>query len=216
MALTGGFLTLFLVVHMLGNLQLFLPEGLGRASFNAYSAALTSNVGIKLAGWLTYTAIVVHAAISVAVWRRNRRGRPTPYLLERAAASSPWYARSMGSLGVVTLSFIVWHMQTFWYRYHWGPIGADANGNKDLYTVVVTAFREPWIVGVYVLCMLALGFHLQHGLAAVMRSLGGFGSRLDALAPRMARTVAWSLAGPFTAMPVYVYVVHVIFPGEAS
>lgn len=205
MAATGLFLTLFLVVHMLGNLQLFLPEATARPSFNAYSAALTSSLPIKLAGWATYAAVLGHALLSALVWRRNRRGRPRGYARERPSASSPWYARSMGWLGVVTLSFLVWHMQTFWYRYHWGPIGRDAHGHKDLYTVVVTAFGQPWIVVLYVLAMIALGFHLQHGLAAAVRSLGGYGAGLEARVPRLARGIAWTLVTPFVVMPVYVF-----------
>lgn len=206
MALTGLFLVLFLVVHMLGNLQLFLPEASARTSFNAYSATLTSNIVIKVAGWVTYASVAGHVVVSVLLARRNRQGRRHPYAVEQASASSPWYARSMGWLGIVTLCFLVWHMQAFWYRYHWGPVGLDAQGNKDLYAVVVTAFCEPWIVTVYVVCMVVLGFHLQHGLPASFRSLGLFGARAHTIADRWGRRLAWGIAVPFAVMPIYVYV----------
>lgn len=212
MALTGLFLVLFLTVHMLGNLPLFLPESLARPAFNAYSATLTSNPFIKAASWITYAAIAAHVAVSALLTRRNRIGRPHPYALESASASSRWYSRSMGWLGGITLAFLVLHMQSFWYRYHWGPIGLDSDGNKDLYTVVVTAFCEPWIVGVYVVSVVALGFHLQHGIAASLRSLGVFSPRVSTLAPRVSGWLAWILAGPFVAMPIYVYVA---FGGQA-
>jgi len=118
----------------------------------------------------------------------------------------------MGWLGLITLVFLVWHMQSFWYRYHWGPIGFDANGNKDLYTVVVASFCEPWVVAIYVACMIALGFHLQHGLAASLRSLGLFSRKLDDVATRWAAPLAWGIAGPFALMPLYVFAV---FGGQA-
>lgn len=207
MALTGLYLIVFLVVHMLGNLQLFLPESIARPSFNAYSEVLTSNPIVKVAGWMTYAAVVVHAVVSGVLARRNRAARPTGYELEDRGASSPWYSRSMGRLGVVTLLFLVLHMHAFWYRYHWGPIGYDADGRKDLYDVVVTAFQEPWIVVFYVVCMVLLGFHLQHGLAAALRSLGLYGVGFGPLARRISTWVAWALAGPFIAMPIYVFVV---------
>ncbi len=208
MALSGLFLVLFLLVHMLGNLQLFLPASIGRGSFNTYSAVLGSSIIIKVAGWFTYAAVAGHAAVSALLSRRNRARGSRGYSVENAGASSPWYARSMGTLGVVTLAFLVLHMQSFWYRYHWGPIGLDANGNKDLYAVVVTAFSQPWIVGVYVVAMVALGFHLQHGIAASLRSLGVSSARVADVVPKVSRWVAWSLAGPFAAMPVYVFAVH--------
>ncbi|MGH1346300.1 MAG: succinate dehydrogenase cytochrome b subunit [Nannocystales bacterium] len=204
MGLTGLFLALFVLVHMVGNLQLFLPQHLARASFNAYSQALSSNVVIKIAGWLTYAAVLTHAVVSAVLARRNRASRP--YAQEQPGTSSPWYARSMGWLGAVTLAFLVLHMHAFWYRYHWGEIGLDERGNKDLYTVVVTSFQEPWIVLVYVGSMVALGFHLQHGIAAALRSLGVFSDRITALAPRVSAWFAWSVAGAFATMPIYVYI----------
>lgn len=204
MALSGLFLVAFLVVHWAGNLQLFLPEALARPSFNAYSQTLTASIFIKVAGWLTYAAIALHAVVSGVLARRHRDVR-VAYALERPGTSSPWYSRSMGWLGVITLLFLVLHMQSFWYRYHWGEIGLDANGNKDLYAVVVTAFCEPWIVLVYVVSMLALGFHLQHGIAASHRSLGIFSPRLTHGAPKVAAWIAWTIAGTFAAMPVYLY-----------
>ena len=211
MGLTGLFLVLFVLVHMAGNLQLFLPEEIARPSFNAYSHALSSSVVIKVAGWLTYAAILGHAVVSVVLARRHRSLRPA-YALERPATSSPWYARSMGWLGLLILGFLVLHMQAFWARYHWGEIGIDAYGNRDLYTVVVTAFCEPWIVLVYVVSMVALGFHLQHGIAAALRSLGVFSGRITRLAPRAAAWLAWIVAGTFAAMPIYVYLA---FGGQA-
>jgi len=204
MALSGLFLVIFLLVHMAGNLQLFLPEAIARPSFNAYSHALTSSIVIRVAGWLTYATIVVHAVIAAILARRHRNVR-TAYALERPGTSSPWYARSMGWLGLVILSFIVLHMQSFWYRYHWGEVGVDLQGHRDLYSVVVTAFSEPWIVLVYVVSMLALGFHLQHGVAASLRSLGVFSARITRSAPPVAGWIAWIIAGVFAAMPVYVY-----------
>ncbi|MBV1860136.1 MAG: succinate dehydrogenase cytochrome b subunit [Nannocystaceae bacterium] len=204
MGLSGLFLLLFVLVHMAGNLQLFLPEHIARPSFNAYSQALSSSIAIKVAGWLTYATILGHTVVSAMLAGRHRGSRPA-YALERAASSSPWYARSMGWLGVIILAFLVLHMQAFWYRYHWGELGVDEHGNKDLYAVVVSAFRNPWVVVVYVTSMLALGFHLQHGIAAALRSLGVFSGRITRLAPRLSRAVAWVVAGTFAAMPVYVY-----------
>jgi succinate dehydrogenase / fumarate reductase cytochrome b subunit len=216
MALSGLFLVLFLVVHMLGNLQLFLPASIARGSFNTYSAVLSSSIIIKVAGWFTYGAVGGHALVSALLTRRNRARGARTYGMESAAASSPWYARSMGTLGVITLAFLVLHMQSFWYRYHWGPIGLDANGNKDLYEVVVVAFSQPWIVAIYVVSMVALGFHLQHGIAASLRSLGVSSARVARVVPRASSWVAWGLAGPFAAMPIYVFIRVLITAGGST
>ncbi|MEM9462296.1 MAG: succinate dehydrogenase cytochrome b subunit [Myxococcota bacterium] len=206
MALTGLYLLVFLTVHMLGNLLLLLPESISRTSFNAYSEALTSNPLIKVVGWLTYASIVVHAVVSALLTRRNNAARTASYAVEQRGTSSPWYSRSMGWLGVVTLIFIVLHMHAFWYRYHWGPVGYDSEGRKDLYEIVVTAFQEPWTVVLYVVCMILLGFHLQHGFAASLRSIGLYGAGFGRLVQRISKWVAWALAGPFIVIPIYVFV----------
>lgn len=210
MALTGLYLIAFLTVHMAGNLQLFLPEAIGRPSFNAYSEVLTSNPFIKVAGWLTYLSVVVHVVVSGVLTRRNNAARATSYEVEQRGASSPWYSRSMGWLGIATLAFVVLHMRGFWYRYHWGPVGYDEGGRKDLYQVVVTTFGEPWLVVVYVASMVLLGFHLQHGFASSLRSVGLYGAGFGSLAQRTSRWVAWVIAGPFVAMPLYVFIASVV------
>jgi len=203
MSLSGLYLILFLVVHLLGNLQLFLPGEMARDWFNEYSAVLTKNPLIKLAAVLTYLSIAVHALISWLLARRNRAVRP--YAMEAARASSPWYARRMGALGALLLVFIVVHMWDFWVPYQFGPIELDASGRKDLYGVVVASFANPLIVGGYVLCMIALGLHLQHGFTAAFRSLGVHGARGGRLVNRTAPVLAWTIAGGFAAMPIFTF-----------
>lgn len=115
MALTGLFLVLFLVVHVLGNSQLFLPPEAAQSSFNAYSQTLVSNPLIRLAGWLTYGSVVLHVIRSVALTRRNRMARGSDYHREAQGANSRWYSRWMGVLGTILLVFLVLHMWAFWY-----------------------------------------------------------------------------------------------------
>lgn len=203
MGLSGGFLLVFLLIHCLGNMQLFLPETIARASFNAYAHALGTSIIIKVASVLTYGSVVAHAVIAARLeW--GHRGARRAYA---APSPGPWYARSMAALGSVTLLFLIIHMQTFWYRFHYGEIGLDAAGNKDLYGVVRVAFAQPWLVAVHTLSMVALGFHLQQGLPAAVRSLGVHSERINTLVPRAAPIIAWSLAGCFAAMPLYIFLV---------
>lgn len=201
MALSGGFLVVFLLVHCLGNLQLLLPEPIARPAFNAYAHALGGSVVIKVASVLTYGSLAAHVLVAgVLDWRH--RGRRPSY-----AKTPPGrgLARSMSALGAVTLLFLIVHLQTFWYRFHFGDIALDAAGRKDLYGVVLVAFGEPWLVAVHTLSMVALGLHLQRGLPAAARSLGIYGERPSALVARAAPMLAWSVAGCFAAMPLYIF-----------
>lgn len=205
MALTGLFLVLFLVVHVLGNTQLFLAPETAQSSFNAYSQALVSNPLIRLAGWLTYGSVVIHVIVSVVVTRRNRKARAIGYQREAPGANSRWYSRWMGILGVVLLVFLVLHMWAFWFPYHYASLGIDPHGHKDLYAVVRTEFTKLGVVVFYVFSMVAVGFHVQHGFVAGLRSLGLYGPGAAHLTRRFAAWLAWTIAGLFAAMPIYVY-----------
>jgi succinate dehydrogenase / fumarate reductase cytochrome b subunit len=91
---------------------------------------------------------------------------------ENAGANRSWASNNMALLGVLILVFLVIHMKGFWYEMHWGPIGTDADGNKDLYTVVAAAFSQLWYVSLYVVMMAVLALHLLHGFQSAFQSLG--------------------------------------------
>ena len=94
------------------------------------------------------------------------------YAYEKPGANSAWYARQMALLGTLILVFLVIHMKHFWYEMHWGELGMDADGNKDLYTLVAAAFTQTWYVALYVVMMGVLAFHLLHGFSSSFQSLG--------------------------------------------
>lgn len=116
MSLTGLFLCAFLIVHLLGNLQLFYNDG-GKA-FNDYAYFMTHFTPIKVVSYLLYASIVIHAIYALILTIHNRRARPVRYALFRGSENSPWTSRNMGILGTVLLVFIVTHMQNFWWKYH--------------------------------------------------------------------------------------------------
>lgn len=120
MSLTGLFLCLFLVVHLIGNLQLFKDDG-GKA-FNEYSYFMTHFLPIKIISYLLYLSIIVHAVYALIVTISNRKARPVGYAVYSGSSNSPWTSRNMGILGTVLLVFIIVHMGNFWYKYHWGGL----------------------------------------------------------------------------------------------
>ncbi len=120
MALTGLFLCTFLVIHLIGNLQLFKADE-GKA-FNDYAYFMTHFTPIKVVSYLLYTSIIVHAVYALMLTIGNRKARGTNYGAYAGSANSPWTSRNMGILGTILLIFIVVHMQNFWAEYHWGAM----------------------------------------------------------------------------------------------
>jgi succinate dehydrogenase / fumarate reductase cytochrome b subunit len=122
MALTGLFLCLFLVGHLLGNLQLINPFNSKeeiQSSFNAYAYFMTHNIAIKIMSYLTYISILFHAIDGIMLAIQNKKARPVSYAYNNPRANSKWPARQMALLGSVIFIFIVMHMSNFWYVMKW-------------------------------------------------------------------------------------------------
>jgi succinate dehydrogenase / fumarate reductase cytochrome b subunit len=139
MSLTGLFLCTFLIVHLVGNLQLFKDDS-GQA-FNAYAYTMTHFVPIKVVSYLLYLSIIVHAVYALILTTINKKARPVGYAVYNGKANSPWTSRNMGILGTILLIFIVIHMNSFWAQYHWGdlPYAKYEVSLTDPHDVVVTA-----------------------------------------------------------------------------
>lgn len=120
MALTGLFLSIFLVVHVSGNLQLFKTDS--GLAFNQYSVLMTTNPFIKTISYLLYITIVLHAIRGIMLVLENKKARPVSYAIYDGKANSKWASRNMGLLGTVILFFIVIHLNDFWYQYKFGHI----------------------------------------------------------------------------------------------
>ena len=117
MALTGLFLCLFLVGHLLGNLQMIFKTGEeGKRIFNEYAYFMTHNPAVMLLSYLTYFSILFHAADGIALLIQNKRARPVKYAYSKPSANSSWTSRYMALLGTLVLVFIATHMSNFWWK----------------------------------------------------------------------------------------------------
>jgi succinate dehydrogenase / fumarate reductase cytochrome b subunit len=205
MALTGLFLCFFLVIHLFGNLQLLLPAEAARWQFNFYSKLLSENLFIELISYVLFASILAHAVYALLITIQNRRANGRPYEYDRRSVSSRWYSRSMGLLGTVLLVFLVIHLRDFWYQLQFGHVPLDKDGQKDLYTLVVSVYQNGWYVLIYVLCMVALGYHLLHGFFSAARTLGFYNARYV----HWVRVVGWvysvGISAGFALIPVYIH-----------
>lgn len=212
MALTGLFLCLFLVGHLLGNLQLMLPMGdEAKDQFNAYALFMTTNPLVKVLSWVTYISILFHAIDGIALTIQNKRARKVKYARENAAANSSWASRNMAMLGTLLLFYIVSHMAHFWWRMHYGEIEAynmDGQEVKDLYTVVMTFFRDGtmglvWTL-VYVVSMIFIAFHLAHGFQSAFQSLGIRHSKFTPIIRKVGIGFAVLIPAGFAIIPIWI------------
>ena len=137
MAATGLFLCLFLVGHLLGNLQLITHTGeSGRRAFNEYAYFMAHNPFIKVMSWMTYISILFHIIDGVLLTIENKKARPIGYAHAAGTKSSTWSSRNMALLGSLILVFIVMHGAHFWYK-------AKVKHDMLLHKVVVQSPNGP-------------------------------------------------------------------------
>ena len=120
MALTGLFLCLFLVGHLIGNLQLFMSGYEGALQFNKYAYFMTTNPAVKLLSYVTYLSILFHAIDGIYLAIQNKKARPIAYSMNNPSKNSSSASRNMAVLGTMILIFIATHMINFWAKMKFG------------------------------------------------------------------------------------------------
>lgn len=205
MSLTGIFLILFLIVHILGNIAIF--KGDGGLAYNAYSQFMAHNPFIETISYVLYLSILLHSLVALWLYISNQRARPVGYAVSHAEANSTWASRSMLLLGTLVFAFIFIHMKDFWWLYKYGDyeFGMDANGHKDLYSLVISQFQHTFTVGAYLIGLVALSFHLWHGFQSAFQTLGINHKRYTPVIRLVGKLFAIGVPLIFATMPVYVY-----------
>ncbi|MDB5022244.1 MAG: succinate dehydrogenase [Pedobacter sp.] len=202
---TGLFLCFFLVIHLLGNLQLLLPPAEAKEQFNWYSQLLAGNMLIKIISWVLLLAIIAHAVYALILAGKTKKANGTKYVYDKRNEVSPWNSRNMGLLGTVILIFLVIHLKDFWYVADFTTMTVDGQGYKDMYSVVVLTFHQWWYVLIYEISFIALGFHLLHGFFSAARTLGLYQPKYV----KLVRYTGWLYTAFITAgfmlIPIFVY-----------
>jgi succinate dehydrogenase / fumarate reductase, cytochrome b subunit len=192
-AFTGLFLCSFLIVHLVGNIQLFKSDN--GAAFNAYSRFMSTNPAIRAMELGLLAGFLGHILLGLITWWHNRTSRPVKYELVRASENSDLTSRIMFISGSIVFVFLVIHLINFFVPTRFG-------GEEDMYQAVKTAFSNPIYVVLYLIALCLLGFHLRHGFESAFQTLG--------LRPRWQQLleviaiIFWLLVPVgFATMPIY-------------
>jgi succinate dehydrogenase / fumarate reductase cytochrome b subunit len=196
MALTGLVLFGYVVVHMLGNLQIYL----GPQALNAYAVKLREMPALLwgVRGLLLVSA-VLHVGAAVSLTRTNMAARGIGYR-DRRNRESTYASRTMRWSGVIVLLFIVYHL----LHLTLGTVHPSFVPG-DVYHNVVSGFRVGIAPFFYILAMLALGLHMYHGVWSLMQTVGLSHPRYDRLRHAFAAlitavVVLGNLSFPIAAM----------------
>ncbi len=206
MALTGLFLITFLLVHLIGNLQLLKNDG--GHSFNVYAEFMSTNPLIQTVSKVNFFLIFAHIAVSAMLTIKNRKARGSEGYAVSNSSSSIWSSRNMGILGTIILVFLVIHLKDFWAQMHYGSVEVlDYEGKqvRNLYALVDEWFHIGWYVGLYAFCMIGVAFHLWHGFVSAFQTLGLNHLKYNGLISFVGKTFSIVVPALFALIPILMF-----------
>jgi succinate dehydrogenase / fumarate reductase cytochrome b subunit len=206
MAVTGLLLVAFLLAHMLGNLKIFF----GQQTFDHYAhwirtigtPALPHTWFLWIQRFGLTMALFAHFGSAWVLARRAKRARPVKYV-HRPPVQGSYAARTMRWGGVIVLLFIVYHLLDL----SAGTLNPKGEAGHP-YANVVADFRPGhWYIALaYAISILAVGFHLRHGIYSALRTLGQRTARGEQMAKGFALGFSVFLCAGFLAVPFFVLV----------
>lgn len=201
-AVTGLMMIGFLVLHVLGNLQMFAGRGptIETTKMNEYSALLRKEMALL---WIARIVLLVsaltHVLFTISLTRQNRLARPENYHMRKTYSTAA--SRMMIYGGLFLLGYIVYHLLHFTV----GAVHKDLFREHDVYQNVIDSFQNPMISAVYILAMLALFAHLYHGTVALFQTLGVSNPNHMKWIKKAGIGLSVIICGGFISIPVAVY-----------
>src|SRR5262245_29773572 len=184
MAVTGLILFGFLILHMLGNLQIFL----GPAVMNHYAETLHGNPALLwTARTILLVSVILHTWASIQLSIIKKEARPIGYQ-KRANVGSSWASRTMMLTGPVIAVFVIvhlLHLTTGTIHPNFVPLHAFEN--------LVTGFAVVPLALLYIAVMILIGFHLSHGIWSMFQSMGLSHPRYTPIIKKFAAVSSWIL-----------------------
>jgi succinate dehydrogenase / fumarate reductase cytochrome b subunit len=200
MGLTGIFLISFLLIHVAINALIFLNDS--GATFNVAADFMGHNIVIRIMEIGLFAGLILHIVQAIMLTSQNNAARPQKYAYNNPSANSKWYSRSMGLLGTLILMFLVLHLYHFWWP---TKVAVFNHEEHNTFQNIVVIFQELWVVIVYVLGVISLGYHLLHGFQSSFQTMGWNHKKWTPVIKTIG--VGFSIIVPviFALMPISIY-----------
>jgi succinate dehydrogenase / fumarate reductase cytochrome b subunit len=195
MAVSGFCLFGFVIVHMVGNLQIFLgPEPLNR--YAHFLQSMPELLWPARIGLLTLVGLHLWSAVKLSAV--NKAARPTGYAGNPTPISASYASRTMLMSGLIVAAFIGYHLLHFTIRIPAVNLtGQDfktlldpQTKHPDVFRMMVVGYSSGWVSGFYILAMGLLCLHLSHGVSAMFQSVGLRNEQSEKWIDRAARAAA--------------------------
>ncbi|GAB6012584.1 succinate dehydrogenase/fumarate reductase cytochrome b subunit [Viscerimonas tarda] len=204
MSVSGIFLVLFLLFHMSMNLVLvFSAEGYDMIceflGANWYAVAAT----LVLAG-----GVAVHVIYATLLTLQNRKARGADKYGSSGKTQTEWTAKNMYVLGLVVVLGLVLHLWNFWYKMQFAELLHLPDAVSKGSGLVTELFSCPCYSVIYIVWLVAIWFHLTHGIWSAFQTLGLNGKTWYPRLKFISNVVATIIMIGFAIVPVFFTVKH--------
>ena len=205
-AVTGLLLVFYVILHLAGNLLIYL----GPKVFNAYAEFLAGlRPGLYVIEFLLAAVFAVHIYFTYMLVLENIQARGGRYAVEKPKGARSLATRLSTYTGTILFIFVVMHVRDFTLTDHHGVHSILADGRSyGLYGVVYNAFSNPLHSEFYIIAMAALGFHLTHGIQSFAQTFGCNHPRYTPMLHAVSNGLGVLIAVGFSTIPVYVLILN--------
>jgi succinate dehydrogenase / fumarate reductase cytochrome b subunit len=192
MAATGLFFCVFLVLHLAGNMTIYM----GKDAFNSYAEHLHA-LGplLVLAEWGLLIFAVIHISTGLFLFYQNFKARPTRYAVNKRAGGRTLGSATMPYTGVILLLFVIIHL----FNFHF----VDKT-HTTIFQIVSNAFAQPGYVLIYTFAMITAAVHVSHGFWSAFQTLGANHPKYTRLLRGLSLVFCLIVGIGFGFIPVYV------------
>jgi succinate dehydrogenase / fumarate reductase, cytochrome b subunit len=226
MGLTGLFLIVFLIEHLIGNLLLLS----GPKAFNEYAEFMGSNPLIRAMEFGLFGGFIFHIVDGLLLKMQNAKARPVKYAVNAGSKNASWFSKNMAVTGVILLIFFILHLISFFIKARFNldvNFGVDPNmyqgpwvGNPEVYGLeaghefsmyhkAAFLFSIPWYSAIYIVAMVVVGMHLVHGFQSAFQTLGINHPKYSPIIKALGYGYAVLVPAGFAAIPI-AFLIHPI------
>ena len=199
MALSGLFLIIFLITHLVIN---SLTLASSKDLFNEAAHFMATNPIIYAMQYVLALGFIIHIGMGIKLTIQNKRARSQEYVYNKMSKNTDLSSRSMIVSGGLVIVFLALHLRDYFYQMKF--VGLP-EGTTDYY-LVVNLFTNPYYTAVYVIAFIVLGIHLNHGFKSAFQSMGANHKKYNPLIKIVSTAYSIVIALGFSTIAIFHFI----------
>ena len=199
MALSGLFLIIFLITHLVIN---SLTLASSKDLFNEAAHFMATNPIIYVMQYILALGFIIHIGMGIKLTIQNKRARSQEYVYNKMSKNTNLSSRSMIVSGGLVIVFLALHLRDYFYQMKF--VGLP-EGTTD-YDLVVNLFTNPYYTAVYVIAFIVLGIHLNHGFKSAFQSMGANHKKYNPLIKIVSTAYSIVIALGFSTIAIFHFI----------